>query len=167
MMNTYKGFTLLELMIVVVMITIIVTIAIPSYQAYTKRAITAQVQQEISKISEQLERYKTKSFSYRGFDAKYLYDHSTALSSFKFPSETDAKYIISIADISEASPKTLLHTDQGLGQKWAISAIPLKTNLDALLLTSTGIRCKQNHLIASDLENIKAYKGCHAHADQW
>lgn len=167
MMNTYKGFTLLELMIVVVMITIIVTIAIPSYQAYTKRAITAQVQQEISKIAEQLERYKTKSFSYRGFDAKYLYDHSTALSSFKFPSESDAKYIISIADISEASHKTLLHTDQGLGQKWAISAIPLKTNFDALLLTSTGIRCKHNHLIASDLENIKAYKGCHAHADQW
>lgn len=143
----------MELVIVMLIMTIVISIAIPSYQAYAKRALTAQVQQEMSKISEQLERYKSKNFSYRGFDPRYLYESSTALSHFNFPSEDGAKYIITIADISEAVTKTLLSSDQGLGQKWAIRAIPLEPNYDALLLTSTGIRCKQQHLIDSDLDN--------------
>lgn len=157
----------MELVIVMLIITIIISIAIPSYQEYTKRALTAQVQQEMSKIAEQLERYKSKSFSYRGYDPRYLYEGSTALSSFKFPNDEDARYSITIADISEAATKTLLSTDQGLGKNWAIRAIPLEPKYDALLLTSTGIRCKHLHLIDSDLDNIKAYTGCHANAENW
>lgn len=75
-----RGFTLIELMVVVVVVAILAAIAIPSYQQYIRRAHLAQAQQEMLKLAEQLERHKAKNFSYKGFDAAYLYiDKSGAL----------------------------------------------------------------------------------------
>ncbi|WP_035264313.1 type IV pilin protein [Acinetobacter sp. Ver3] len=162
-----KGFTLIELMVVVVIIAILMTIAVPSYQSYLKRNAAAQAQQEISKIIEQLERYKSRSFSYRGFDAKYIYDQDTSMTSISLPDAKKPKYVISIADISEKTPKTLLSSDQGLGRAWGIRAVPTQTGYDAFLATSQGIRCKTEYLVENDLKEVNAYTGCGANAKQW
>lgn len=45
MQNKIKGFSLMELMIVVTIIGILVAIAVPSYQSYTKRAHFTEVVQ--------------------------------------------------------------------------------------------------------------------------
>lgn len=168
-MMKQKGFTLIELMIVVVLITIIMTIAIPSYQAYIKRNNTAQTQQEILKIVEQLERYKSRNFSYRGFDANYLYkkDSSETVSSISIPDVNNPKYILSIADISDKTPKTLLSTDNGLGRKWGIRAIPTVEGYDAFLVTSLGARCKTEYWVENDLKEIMTYTGCGPNAKTW
>lgn len=67
MKSVQRGFTLIELMIVVVIVAIFAAIAIPSYQAYTRKAIAAKAQQEIQLLAEQLERHKGKNFSYLKF----------------------------------------------------------------------------------------------------
>lgn len=80
--NPQSGFTLIELMIVVVVSSILLTIAIPSYQSYVRKGHLSQAQQEILKLADQLERHKAKNFSYKGFDISHFYkDQAGALSS--------------------------------------------------------------------------------------
>jgi len=51
------GFTLIELMIVIVIVGILAALAIPSYQEYVKRARRADAQAELVKFSNALERH--------------------------------------------------------------------------------------------------------------
>ena len=67
-----SGFSLIELMVVVIVIAIIVTVAIPSYQAYMRRASMNQAQQEMQRLALLLDKHKAKNFTYRGFDIKTM-----------------------------------------------------------------------------------------------
>ena len=64
-MKKNDGFTLIELMVVLIIIAIIAAIAIPSYQAYARRALAAQMQQEMQRISVLLERHKARNLVIR------------------------------------------------------------------------------------------------------
>lgn len=70
---TYSlGFTLIEVMVVVVIVAIFAAVAIPSYQAYVLRADASRAEQEIQKISIQLNRHKSRNFNYKGFSVQVL-----------------------------------------------------------------------------------------------
>ena len=71
--KSIQGFTLIELMIAVIVMAVLAAIAYPNYTQYMERRDLAIARQEALRIASELERFKSKNFSYKGFDASYLY----------------------------------------------------------------------------------------------
>lgn len=61
-----RGFTLIEIMIVIAIIGIIITIAAPSYTEYLKKGRRAEVVSLLSEQAQSLERFYTKNNVYTG-----------------------------------------------------------------------------------------------------
>lgn len=144
-----KGFTLIELMIVLVIVAIFTAIAIPSYQAYVRRTDVSMVQQEMQKIAEQLERHKSKNFTYRGFDPNYIYGipAGTPLNSVTLPRGATAPNIKYTITIRDAEDPTKLLTDPTIppvirARAWVMKAEGSDARNYDLLMTSSGLRCK-------------------------
>ena len=66
--NRQKGFTLIELMIVVAIIGILAAIAYPSYQSYVEKTRRGQAQADMLELVQFLERRYSNGFDYRKAD---------------------------------------------------------------------------------------------------
>lgn len=131
-----QGFTLIELMIVVVIMAILAAIAIPSYQAYIRKNLESTAMQQIQTIASELERHKARNFNYLGFaalpDPVVLPKGSTG---------AEIKFKLKVYD-GDTPSKSL--TDTGAaGQTWVIQALSQDVKLHSFLISSTGNRCKK------------------------
>lgn len=66
MRRSNRGFTLIEIMIVIAIIGIMLTIGIPSYTEYVKKGRRAEVVSLLSEQAQSLERFYTKNNLYTG-----------------------------------------------------------------------------------------------------
>lgn len=71
-MNKARGFTLIELMIVVAIIGILATIAYPNYQEYVRRGQRAEAKSQLMAAAQFMERNFTMNNSYAGVGAAQL-----------------------------------------------------------------------------------------------
>lgn len=160
------GFTLIELMIVVMIIAMLTAIAIPSYQMYARRANAAAAQQEMQKLAEQLERHRSRNFSYRGFNPQFLYN-STGNVPFNATTQTltlplngtVVTYTLTIVDSMTGNP--MLTDSTAIGQGWAIKAVSTDVKNFSLLMNSLGTKCKN---VSS---TIITYTACGAGGESW
>lgn len=144
--HSRSGFTLLELMVTVVMIAIMAMVAIPSYQNYIRSADEANAKQEMQKLSTELEKSKSRNFTYSGFALSNIYtlqaDGTVALPI----GGSIVKYSMSLSSTSTT---------------WAIKAVPKDVLNYTLLLTSAGLSCKNTDA------NQVSYTGCGTGAVSW
>ncbi len=169
-MKKNNGFTLIELMIAVIVIAIISAIAYPNYRTYIERKDLKKAQQEVLRLSAELERFKNKNFSYKGFNATYLYSgYDASTGELYLPvgsNATSALYKITLVD--QVSKKPLTDTTV-LGQNWVIKAersshsgaLKQPRNYD-LLPSSTGIRC-----MTRTIDAVKGYNDCGGDYESW
>lgn len=125
------GFTLIELMIVIVIVAIFAAIALPGYQYYLRRGEESKAMQEMLRLSQELEKYRSRNFSYQGFNV--------ASTAYTVP---NSSYTILIVDGTDTSKS--LNNDTVTGQKWVMraNANDAYSRKYSFLLTNTGFQCK-------------------------
>lgn len=156
MPNSFKGFTLLELMVTLVIVAIIAAIAIPSYQYFIAKTRKAQAQTEILKLSERLENYRSKQLTYAGYISEHQNVGNGQKGIVNIPygsSSIEYDYQIRIMDINPPDAARPSLEDATIGQGWRMIAVPNQTKNSALreseslLLDSQGLRCMTKDLL--------------------
>lgn len=143
-----KGFTLIELMIVVAVLAVILLIAVPAYERHTRKVTAAQVQQEVLSIAMELERNKSRNFNYLGFKKGSASEPLTI-----------KNYTITVRDGNNTS-LDLTHS-ASLGSSWVILAMTSDIKNYNFLMSSTGMQCK-------NLKSIEmSYSGCGDGSEGW
>ncbi len=154
----HSGFTLIELMIVIMIVAVLAAIAVPSYRQYVVRNAEAQAQASMQQLEIELNRWRASALTYKGFvpkkqasdgTASYGYD-ATDNKTIYVPRGSDStnySYVITLVDASTGN--TLAPTSTGYstaGSSWLMLAEPNasfeSSDAHIIMISSTGVRCK-------------------------
>lgn len=134
-LNKDKGFTLIEMMIVVAIIGVLAAIAYPSYQGYVIKTKRVDMMTEMQNIASEIESRKLTQGSYSAISAAVKTDFATA-----YPRQGTQLYDVTI------NPDPLAPPDNTLTSKWIITATPKANsqviNDGTLTLNYQGIKCR-------------------------
>jgi type IV pilus assembly protein PilE len=161
-----KGFTLIEMMIVVFILAILAAIAVPSYRQYVIVNAERETQARMLSLQVELERWRSTALTYKGFvpqtvdsdsDTDYSYaDTDNTVINVPAGSGDDYTYRITLVDGTTNDTAISLVTSPGVdnvtGRTWKMLAVPNPDRYikkgSHIMLTSSGTRCMTTSSIA-------------------
>lgn len=130
MVKQNKGFTLIELMIVVAIIAILAAIAYPSYQNHVRKTKRVEMQSSLLDLAAQIQRYKIANFTLKGQTAT---DLGIAAS---YPMQGQALYDVTLSPLSSGALSA---------ESWTLTATPKtgtsQVGTGAITLTYQNTKC--------------------------
>lgn len=132
-----QGFTLIELMIVVVIIGILAAITYPSYQGYIEKGKRVDMMSEMQQIASRIEANKITYKRYDRIPLNEIFSNTVSGAGTAFPSTGTALYNVSISPVSGSNLN---------GRNWTLTANPISGRQmegdGALTLDFEGEKCR-------------------------
>lgn len=179
MTSRQKGFTLIEVMIVVIILAILAAIAVPSYRHYVVVNAERDTQAAMSQLQIELERWRASALTYKGFVPKKIDGSGNKTYGYANTDNTiinvpegsgdDYTYRITLVDGDTSGAASSLVSTGGVdnitGRSWKMLAVPNPNRYakfgNKILLTSAGVRCMTTTTLTIGLND------CGTNAEVW
>jgi len=181
--SSRRGFTLIEMMIIVIIIAVLAAFAIPSYRRYVVMNAEREAQAKMLQLQIQLERWRAKALTYQGFKPQvvdstnavtYTYDDDPNNKTIYVPNGSTAsnyRYKITLVDgttpaNSLAPVPSTTTVDSSTGRTWKMFAEPSSSYSTGhkILLGSQGLQCQTKN---NDSSITVASVNCGTYSEDW